>query len=173
VLGLGAAKSASRQLVWHDLVTLWNQTVIDAPNSYRAQQAFGSVLFELKSEREAAGHYLRAIELYPKAWPLLLDYADKLRERGHCDAALKYYRMVLELTPQQSGPRASEVACLIYTGNYAEASREARIGGGYGIQTGTFGLYGHIADSALKVNAPVGSVVLPPPIDSLPTVRKP
>jgi len=173
VLGLGAAKSASRQLVWHDLVTLWNQTVIDAPNSYRAQQAFGSVLWELHSEREAVGHYLRAIELYPKAWPLLLDYADKLRERGHCDAALKYYRMVLELTPQQSGPRASEVACLIYTGDYAKASREARIGGGYGIQTGTFGLYGHIADSALKANAPIGTVVLPPPIDSLPTVKKP
>ncbi len=173
ILGLGAVRSAARQKVWHDLVTLWNQTVIDAPNSYRAQQAFGSVLWELHSEREAVGHYLRAIELYPKAWPLLLDYADKLRERGHCDAALKYYRMVLELTPQQSGPRASEVACLIYTGDYAKASREARIGGGYGIQTGTFGLYGHIADSALKVNAPIGSVVLPPPIDSLPTVKKP
>ena len=173
ILGLGAARSAARQRVWHDLVTLWNQTVIDAPDSYRAQQAFGSVLWELHSEREAVGHYLRAIELYPKAWPLLLDYADKLRERGHCDAALKYYHMVLELTPQQSGPRASEVACLIYTGDYAKASREARIGGGYGIQTGTFGLYGHIADSALKVNAPIGSVVLPPPIDSLPTVKKP
>ena len=173
LLGLGAARSAARQRVWHDLVTLWNQTVIDAPDSYRAQQAFGSVLFELKSEREAVGHYLRAIALYPKAWPLLLDYADKLRERGHCDAALRYYRMVLELTPQQSGPRASEVACLIYTGDYAKASREARIGGGYGIQTGTFGLYGHIADSALKADAPIGSVVLPPPIDSLPTVKKP
>ena len=173
LLGLGAARSAARQLVWRDLVTLWNQTVIDAPNSYRAHQAFGSVLFELRSEREAVRHYLRAIELYPNAWPLLLDYADKLRERGHCDAALKYYRMVLVLTPQQSGPRASEVACLIYTGDYAKASREARIGGGYGIQTGTFGLYRQIADSALRVNAPIGSVVLPPPIDSLPTVKKP
>ena len=173
VLGLGVAKSASRQLVWHDLASLWNQTVLDAPQSYRAHQAFGAVLFDLRSEREAVRHYLRAIEIYPKAWPLLLDYADKLRERGHCETALRYYKMVLDLTPQQSGPRASEVACLIYTGDYAKASREARIGRGYGIQTGTLGLYGRIADSALKVNAPIGSVSLPPPIDSLPTAIKP
>ena len=173
LLGMGATRSASRQLVWQSLASLWYQTVIDAPNSYRAQQAYGSVLFQVGMEGSAERHYQKAIAMYPNAWPLLLDYADKLRERGRCDAALAYYKKVLALTPQQSGPRASEVACLIYTGKYAEAVREARIGGGYGIQTGTFGLYGHIADSALKVNAPIGSVKLPPPIDSLPSVVKP
>lgn len=173
LLAMGATRSASRQLVWESLASLWYQTVIDAPNSYRAQQAYGAVLFQVGMEGSAERHYQKAIAMYPNAWPLLLDYADKLRERGRCDAALMYYKKVLALTPQQSGPRASEVACLIYTGRYAEAVREARIGGGYGIQTGTFGLYGHIADSALKVNAPIGSVKLPPPIDSLPTVLKP
>lgn len=171
LLAMGATRSASRQLVWHDLASLWYQTVIDAPQSYRAQQAYGSVLFQVGMERTAERHYQKAIALYPHAWPLLLEYADKLRERGHCNAALLYYKQVLALTPQQSGPRASEIACLVYTGNYALAVREARIGGGYGIQTGTFGLYKQIADSALRANAPTGSVVLPPPIDSLPTPR--
>lgn len=171
LLAMGATRSASRQLVWHDLASLWFQTVIDAPESYRAQQAYGSVLFQVGMERSAERHYQKAIALYPNAWPLLLDYADNLRKRGRCDAALRYYRQVLALTPQQSGPRASEVACLVYTGNYALAAREARVGGGYGIQTGTFGLYAQIADSALRAHAPIGSVVLPPPIDSLPTPR--
>jgi hypothetical protein len=168
----GAARSAARQLLWHDLTSLWFQSVLDAPKSYRALQAYGSVLFDHGMERSAEHYYQRAIEIYPHAWPLLLEYADKLRERGHCDAALMYYPRVLALTPQQSGPRASEVACLVYTGQYADAAREARIGAGYGIQTGTFGLYRRIADSALRVHAPIGSVVLPPPIDSLPTPTK-
>lgn len=171
LLAMGTTRSASRQLVWHDVASLWFQTVIDAPLSYRAQQAYGSVLFQVGMERTGERHYQRAIALYPHAWPLLLDYADKLRERGHCDAALMYYKQVLALTPQQSGPRASEVACLVYTGNYALAVKEARLGGGYGIQTGTFGVYRQIADSALRVHAPPGSVVLPPPIDSLPAPR--
>ncbi|MES1259500.1 MAG: glycosyltransferase family 39 protein [Gemmatimonadota bacterium] len=172
LLGMGAFKSAMRQRVWYDLASLWYQTVIDAPLSYRARQAYGAVLYSAKMEGSAAKQYQMAIEIYPYAWPLLLDYADKLRERNHCDAAIKYYKMVLKLTPQQGGPRASEIACLVYTGKYAEAVSEARIGGGYGIQTGTFGLYKQIADSALRVNAPAGTVILPPPIDSLPTALK-
>jgi hypothetical protein len=171
LLAMGASRSASRQLVWQDLATLWFQTVIDAPKSYRAQAAYGSVLFQVGMERSAERRYQAAIALYPNAWPPLLDYADKLRERGHCYAALPYYRKVLAFTPQQGGVRASEVACLVNVGDYAEAVREARVGGGYGIQTGTFGLYAQIADSARRVNAPIGSVRLPPPIDSVPTPR--
>jgi protein O-mannosyl-transferase len=168
LLAMGATRSASRQLIWHDAAALWYQTVIDAPGSYRAQQAYGAVLFGVGMAGSGERHYQLAIALYPHAWPLLLDYADKLREHGRCDAALIYYNQVLALTPQQSGPRASEIACLIYLGHYAEAVREARVGSGYGIQTGTLALYRRIADSALKVNAPIGSVQLPPPIDSLP-----
>lgn len=168
LLAMGASRSASRQLVWHDLATLWYQTIVDAPQSYRAQQAYGSVLFQVGMQGSAEKHYQRALELYPDAWPLLLDYADKLREHGRCDAAMLYYKKVLALTPQQSGPRASEVACLVYLGDYVRAAEEARLGAGYGIQTGTFGLYAHVADSAAKAHAPVGSVVLPPPIDTIP-----
>jgi hypothetical protein len=174
LLAMGATRSASRQLIWHDLATLWFHTVLDAPESYRAQEAYGSVLFQVGMQGSGERHYQKAIALYPHAWPLLLDYADKLRELGRCDAALIYYNQVLALTPQQSGPRASEIACLIYTGNYALAVKEARVGSGYGIQTGTLGIYGRIADSALKAHAPIGSVVLPPPIDTLPTpARRP
>src|ERR1019366_6822792 len=135
---------------------------IDAPESYRAQQAYGSVLFQVGMERSAEHHYQEAIRLYPHAWPLLLEYADKLRERGHCEAALHYYAQVLALTPQQAGPRSSEVACLVYTGDYASAVREARLGAGYGVQTGTFGVYLEIAERALQSHAPIGSVILPP-----------
>ena len=168
LLVTGAARSAERQTVWRDLATLWHQTIIDAPKSYRAQQAYGSVLFQVGMERSAEAYYQRAMQLFPRAWPLYLELADKLRERGHCDAALRYYREVLLLTPNQSGPRASEVACLVYIGAYTRAASEARLGAGYGVQTGTFGLYAHIADSAASVHAPPHSVTLPPPIDAVP-----
>jgi hypothetical protein len=166
LLGMGATRSASRQRVWRDLATLWYQSIIDAPKSYRAQQAYGSVLFQVGMEHSAELRYQRAMTLFPKAWPLYLDLADKLRERGKCEPALHYYREVLLLTPSQSGPRASEVACLVYLGYYTKAASEARLGAGYGVQTGTFGLYAHIADSAARVHAPPRTVVLPPPIDA-------
>ena len=165
LLGMGVTRSASRQRVWKDLATLWYQSIIDAPKSYRAQQAYGSVLFQVGMEHSAELHYKNAIRLYSKAWPLFLELADKLRERGRCEAALYYYGQALLLTPNQSGPRASEVACLVYLGEYTKAASEARLGAGYGVQTGTFGLYAHIADSAARVHAPPRTVVLPPPID--------
>lgn len=173
LLGLGAARSASRQTVWRDLASLWYQTVLDAPESYRAQRAYGEVLFEVGMQGSAEKHYLRAIEIFPNAWPLLLDFADKLRTHGHCDAALPYYYKVLALTPQQSGPRASEIACLVYLGDYAKASSEALLGGSYGIQNGTFSMYRHIADSARAANAPPKTVTLPAPLDTVPVTIRP
>ncbi|MGH7583036.1 MAG: hypothetical protein ACREL5_07425, partial [Gemmatimonadales bacterium] len=168
LLGMGLTRSWSRQQVWHDLATLWFQSIIDAPNSYRAHHAYAEVLFSAGMKGTAEKHYKIAMELFPEAWPLYLDLADKYRGAGLCTPALKYYKQVLLLTPGQSGARASEVACLLYLGDYAEAAAEARIGVSFGMQTKSLELYARIADSAARVHAAPHTVNLPPPVDSMP-----
>ena len=73
-------------------------TVIDAPLSYRAHHAYGSVLFENKMERTAEAEYRRAIRLFPKGVPVHVDLADKYRVAGHCDPAIREYQEVLSCT---------------------------------------------------------------------------
>ncbi|MGH7594318.1 MAG: tetratricopeptide repeat protein, partial [Gemmatimonadales bacterium] len=168
LLAMGLSRSASRQLVWHDLVSLWYQTVIDAPLSYRAHHAYGAVLFDVKMERSAEVEYRRAIQLFPKGIPVYNDLADKYRVAGHCEPAIREYQEILRMVPGHISARASEVACLLYLGRYREAAAEARIGASWGVQTKSLVLYAEIADSAARVHAPLHSINLPPPVDSAP-----
>lgn len=170
VLGMGLTRSISRDGVWRDQPTLWFQTVLDAPNSYRAHHAYAQILFEAKSEQSAEEHYRRAMQLYPPAWPVALDLADKYRLHGSCFPAIKLYHAVLSLTPDHAAARASLVACLLYIADYPAAAREARLGESYGRQPKTFALYARVADSAAAAHAPEHTVKLPPPVagDSTP-----
>jgi hypothetical protein len=168
LLTMGLTRSASRQLVWHDIPSLWFQSVIDAPLSYRAHHAYGAVLFDVKMERSAEIEYRRAIQLFPKGIPVYIDLADKYRIAGHCDPAIREYQEILRMVPGHTTVRASEVACLLYLGRYREAAAEARLGASYGVQNKTLAFYAEIADSAARVHAPLHSINLPPPVDSVP-----
>ncbi len=92
--------------------SLWaTRPILDAPEraTGRSRRMQLRAFFQVGMERECGErHYQRAIELYPHAWLLLLEYADKLRERGQmCEpAALKYYRMVLVPLRRNSRGRA-------------------------------------------------------------------
>jgi hypothetical protein len=167
-LALGVSRSASRQLVWHDVVILWFQSVIDAPLSYRAHHAYGAVLWNVKMERSAEAEYRRAIQLDPKSIPVRIDLADKYRGAGHCDPAVREYQDVLRVVPSYLAVRMSEVACLLYLGRYREGAAEARLGASYDFQASTLAGYAEIADSAARVHAPLHSINLTPPTDSAP-----
>ena len=166
VFGLALVRSTSRDLVWHDEDTLWHQTLDDAPLSYRAHFAYAQILFEAKLRRSAEYHYQRAMQLYPPGWPVALDLADRYRLAGDCYPAIRLYQRVLRLDPYHTAARASLITCQVLTGDYVHASREAKIGAQYGQQPKSFALYGAIADSALRVHARIGTVRLPPPVDS-------
>ncbi len=165
LLVMGITRSASRQRVWHDLPTLWHQTLIDAPNSYRAHHAFAQVLFKAGDKADAEWHYHRAMALYPGAWPLYLDLADKYRLDGQCWPAIKLYRLLLQLNPYHGAGRGSLVACLVYVGMYQDAAKVAREGVEYQIEEELLTKYAATADSAERVGAPAGTVRLsaPPP----------
>ena len=165
LLVMGISRSASRQQVWHDVATLWRQTLIDAPLSYRAHHAFAQVLWNADRRGQAEQYYRRAIALYPKAWPIYVDLGDKYRLAGQCWPAVELYRVLLSLNPYHIAGRGSMIACLVATGQYAEAREVAEVGVEIDETPDVFRRYAEIADSALAVNAPVGSVVLPTPKD--------
>jgi hypothetical protein len=167
ILGMGLTRSMSRQLVWHDLPTLWRQTLVDAPLSYRANFAYAQILFDAGLRRSAEVYYRRSMEIFPPAWPVPLDLADKYRLAGDCYPAVHLYQRVLVLDPYHTAARASLITCLVKIGDYATASREARIGEDYGRQPRSFAVYGAVADSAARVHAAPGTVRLPPPVDSI------
>lgn len=163
LLGMGLTRSLSRQMVWRDMITLWHQTLIDAPESYRAHHAYAQLLFGVGARRSAEAHYRRAIQLFPRGWPVQLDYADRLRLAGFCQPAIVEYRRILQLRSDQHSARAGLIACLIYVGDYAAARRESELGVGYGFREDLFRQWREIADSAERVHAPAGTVRLPPP----------
>lgn len=161
LLVMGATRSASRQRVWHDIGTLWHQSVIDAPYSYRAHHAYAQVLWEAKSYRTAEWHYRAAIALWPDAWTISLELADKYRLDGLCEPAIPLYQSVLAADPKRVEGRGSLVACFLYLGRYAEAARIAREGIPLGLEVPRLERLAATADSAAMVGAPPRSVRLP------------
>jgi hypothetical protein len=163
LLLMGITRSASRQRVWLDPATLWRQTLIDAPLSYRAHHAWAQILWDGRQRGQAERYFRRAIELYPPAWPVYVDLADKYRLAGQCWPAIELYQGLLSLNPLHTAGRGSLVACLIHVGRYREAAGMARVGEELGISAEIFARYAVIADSAAAVSAIPGTVSLPPP----------
>jgi len=163
VLVMGVTRSASRQRVWQDQFTLWHQSTIDAPLSYRAHHALAFLLYQIGQRRWAEQEYKLAIALYPKQWGAYFELANKLRLNGMCEPAVRYYRQTLLIEPQQEAARTSLIACLMHLGRYADARAEAREAVAYASSTSrvkVFQMMLRVADSAQAVRAPPESVKL-------------
>jgi Tfp pilus assembly protein PilF len=158
--------------VWRDQFTLWHQTTIDAPLSYRAHHALAFLLFQIGERRWAEREYKLAIALYPKQWGAYFEFANKLRLNGMCEPAVRYYRQTLLIEPQQEAARTSLIACLMHLGRYADARAEAREAIAYAsgpARVRVFQMMLRVADSAQAVHAPPASVRLTiKPADTLP-----
>ena len=163
ILALGTSRSDHRQRVWRTNDTFWQQTVIDAPRSYRARHASAQILFSAGKKREGELEFRTAIELYPRAWGLYFEQANRLREAGRCADAVIFYQRTLLVNPATGAARAGMIACLVYDARYAEAADAARDGVRVAGSPGQARLYGRflaIADSARKIGAPPKTVTL-------------
>jgi Tfp pilus assembly protein PilF len=60
----------------------------------------GQFLTELERHAEAAAQYVRAVELAPAQYDLVLSAATALRHAGHKQRAEQFYRRAAELKPQ-------------------------------------------------------------------------
>lgn len=157
---LGISRSRSRHTVWRNNYTMWAQTVIDVPDSYRARMALGTLLMQAGHPERAIAQYDVATRLWDRAWGPYYQLAEWLRMRGDCDRAIPAYRRVLEIE-NVIPAKASLVTCLVWVGDYAEAKRLAMEGIGSGALVGIFRVWLRTADSAQRVGAPPRTVTFP------------
>ncbi|MGE0443179.1 MAG: hypothetical protein AB7L66_22950 [Gemmatimonadales bacterium] len=163
ILLMGTSRSASRQTVWKDQFTYWNQTAIDAPLSYRAHHALAQLLFQIGARQRAEKEYKVAIALYPRQWGAYFDLANKLRLNGLCEQAVRYYRETLLIEPEHETARTSLIACLLYLGRYPDALAESREGMSYATRPARLAVFRkllRVSDSAQTARAAPGTVRL-------------
>jgi hypothetical protein len=154
VLLAGAARSAFRQLVWHDQFRLYEEGIKDAPLSYRVRYAYAELMFMLGQKGTAEANYRAAILLYPRGFSIYRDLGDRYRLAGDCKPAMDLYEKALAMEPRLADVRSSLIACLLYVGDYRKTIVQTRLGAAYGFEVENFQQWRHTADSAIAVNAP-------------------
>ncbi len=154
LVAAGLGWSAFRQPVWKDNMTLFHQTTIDAPLSYRAHWGYGSMLFD-QGEREQGFREMEiARSLFPRDTGLLLEMARRLRNAGACQAAIPLYREAMAVTTSDDlrwGTRTVLILCLLDLHDFAAAKAEAVEGQKQLIMASQFRHLAQYADSLAAV----------------------
>lgn len=128
----GAWRSAQRQLVWRDNESLFKQTIVDAPQSYRARYNLGAWHMERGALQEGERELRMAVTLFPHDYEPMAFLANEYRKRDLCGPAAPLYRDAIRLAPRAADVRAGYVGCLIFTGEFDSARALARRGIGRG-----------------------------------------
>lgn len=131
VLG-GLLRSAFRQPVWRDNLTLFTQTARDAPRSYKALAGYGVMLFAMGDDENGERQYRRGLELYRDDPNLFTDFGDWYLQKGRYADALEAYARVLELVPGHWAATSRSILCLIRLGRLEEARKLAAAAAGRG-----------------------------------------
>jgi protein O-mannosyl-transferase len=130
VLGLG--KSVVRQRAWHDNDTLFDQTVRDAPLSYRAHLLRGRNLAVKKRLRDAEAELRYAIRLFPYDAGATVDVAEAYRRSGMCGPALPLYEWSFAIDSTLRDGRLGYVYCLSVVERWQDTRQQAFAGMRYG-----------------------------------------
>ena len=130
VLGLG--KSIVRQRVWHDNDILFDQTVRDAPLSYRAHLLRGRSLAVKKRLREAETELRHAIRIFPYDAGATVDVAEAYRRSGLCVPAVPLYEWSFAIDSTLRDGRLGYVYCLSVLGRWEDTRQQALVGMRYG-----------------------------------------
>lgn len=164
----GMLRSATRHPVWSDQFNLWFTTANkDAPRSFRAHEALAESYFGVGVEAMAEAEYRLAIRYAPPTFNRpRQEFADRLRTRGFCYPAIDLYKYEIALQPNHLAARAGLIACFLHLGWYREAIVQARLGSSYDSFPREFRAAREVAESALRVGAPPGTVRVPAPADS-------
>lgn len=128
ILGLllltGAYRSAQRQRVWKDNDTLFAQTILDAPFSYKAHWQYGGHLFEQGNAREGEREIRIALKLWPLNPLLHEDLAIRYMANGLCEPALPLLRGALKLDVRRDTTRFRLLSCLFQERDFAGVKAE-------------------------------------------------
>jgi protein O-mannosyl-transferase len=99
VIATGAVHSARRNAVWRDNETLFTQSVLDAPDSYRAHHMLGQMYFERGDRARGEQHLRRALELFPHDPVVAYLLAEEYRKVGWCKPAIPLYESAFAIAP--------------------------------------------------------------------------
>jgi protein O-mannosyl-transferase len=151
---LGVVRSARRNPVWRDNLTLFTQTVQDAPRSYRAHYVYGSELFNVGRAGEGERELRQAIALSRNDSDPYNFLATKYREAKLYPQAIPLYRTALELRPSRPDSRFGLAFSLLYSGDPVGARAQADTGLASGQLKSYFEFVRQQADSILRVRVP-------------------
>ncbi|MGH7532542.1 MAG: hypothetical protein ACREL4_04535 [Gemmatimonadales bacterium] len=131
VIACGLGRSYVRMRIWRDPRSLWSESMLDAPDSWRVNEAFAYMLGRI-GEPDRFVYYMRqAIALNGRSARLNAYLANWFRHRDDCTSAGPLYNDAVRLDPRNELIRASQLACLMAAPNYLRARRVATIGRGY------------------------------------------
>ena len=128
LIGLGAARSFSRQAVWRDGPTLFAQTIIDQPNGYRGFFVYGRELARRQEPDRAAVMYQRAGQLYGGDPRVFEEWGQILRARRQCAKAIPIFARGVEAAPTGTVARSRLFECLMSERRFREAVQVAQTG---------------------------------------------
>jgi protein O-mannosyl-transferase len=125
----GIVRSSTRNFVWHDNETLFRQTVLDVPTSFRAHWMLAEYLTDAGQTRQGLDEMMLAVVLGRRNDPGLLSFAaDRFRMANQCPLAMGMYRHALEIDPTLPELRFNASVCLLQLGKFDEAKSLARQG---------------------------------------------
>jgi tetratricopeptide (TPR) repeat protein len=88
--------------VYHDLGTLWTDTLGKNPNCWLAHNSLGSLLANAGYLDDARVHYERALAIKPDAPEVLNNVASVRLDQGRPDEAIVLLRRVLDVSPRSA-----------------------------------------------------------------------
>lgn len=154
----GIVRSVQRQRDWRDTEAWTMASIRDEPLSWRAQEAYGDLLFKRNRPDQGITAYRSAIELAPTKWNLRNELAMRLRLVQRDEEAIQLFRESLNENADQIIPLAGLPPALIALGRYREARDLAdsiiQVAGAPPLMV----WLRHVADSALSIGAPAGSI---------------
>jgi Tfp pilus assembly protein PilF len=125
LIGLGLARSVTRNRDWHDNETLFQAAIHDAPTSYRAHFMYAVHLADHQRWPEAEYQFWSAIRLFPYDHLAVYSLADLYRSQGMCDKAIVQYRWLMALQPQWGRAHLNYATCLLAVGRADDARANA------------------------------------------------
>lgn len=152
LLGLGMARSTTRNAFWHDPDSAFDQMAADSPLNFKSHYARGGRLFDRNRYREGEREWRIAIALLPEYHGVYLDLAHKYRASHLCEAAIALYRQALEREPVLPVAQISIAACQLELAQWRRARTTARVAIADGFYRKAFRYVIDRADSALVAN---------------------
>jgi hypothetical protein len=158
----GIGRSASRQRIWEDADTLTIASFADSPRSWRVQQSYGEMMFNVGNADAGRRAFDLATILAPESWRPRNRLAERLWQVRDDEGALTQLQLSAKEYPGRVETLSRLPAALIAVGRYTDAKRLADSVIVAERAPPLMVFYREVADSALVANAPAGSVRLFP-----------